>query len=1140
MKHGIWKNKQMTKRLLSLTLACVMTLGLLPGMTTPVSADETADDSPFCSPDPNEHDAALNVLTAYRWKRVHKQSDLPQTKDKKVHVLILGYQDGKTGADDPVYYLMGDNNTSGREHQANAVEFPKSAYLPNPMSSDASNDIFYTTELISDTEIAYTGDKDSKNENAMTYRMYSRNGNLIELYDDLEWKGYNTTHKNDHCAIYTHDLSTGDYGKNLPDYMVRIYHERSHSNDCGLDIKTIDGKPYYNGWHDGTYEYDKFVLYVAEEITITAITADYTIRDDMVMNVKNGVLLVDGVTLTVQPGGVLSIEGQFYNNGVINNYGTVIVQENSCITSFLPKSTNTTAGKILNSGKKVEYYKDVESVLQRLTDLWEAELENIADQQAIIAEETEAITTLQSALKVKLAQKTASGTTVEKEMENLEANIEGLEEQQEKIQQKKAVYSTANGYKEDANAAKSLSDEEVTAMSALFDTEVITPVRDQLEEVAGDVKDLQGELTAAQAAKMEAEQSAAASEKKVERCARQIKENETMLKSLSKTATKQGEGNLIVMNNARVVFNEATDSRLVIEEGGSCVCNGYIVHPNTILLSDSKFHIRKEGAVMAQYAIKKNVLNARGATVSNAKTKNVSLTGMEECVKTTDSMLVSGDYVFKVDGVYRYAENPIRNATTGEIQAIKAGDGKWETKNGPEEYVDDEGSRVSVATNGDKTTVKKDGTVITYTKSTDTTVTMIPGGTVITVDSTGRSREVRPNGDFIYLFADKSIEKMLVHLPVNEGGGVQEYDSTLQAIVTTYTNSRKDNDISKEIDYQAGALKGYRDVYHFGKEDWERLNVLGEELFHYVATEKTYYYKDYHDVVDTNGDIIKREYTSGALEGAKVERFQTHDVDEILGSELLWKVTTPFGKETTCRLWHVVDGVCRGTSKAYVWRFADGSTCTVTNETYGSFDFALCFAVRSDLKMAPKTYNLTLDETAVNLPMMETASTPEWYSMAVDQRPATITMDFEGGGTATYTKSLAGDNFTGKDTYLLTEISGIEKTTGTRARGGSFGIWKSVRINPAYYAANWSEASVKKMPGAGTWSANMNLWKVSLDYTLYMEPFETYDHADRSGDSAADINVGDTKTAMSVTSSDTSAASLRKACPLFHIPPKSE
>ena len=108
MKHGIWKNKQMTKRLLSLTLACVMTLGLLPGMTTPVSADETADDSPFCSPDPNEQDAALNVLTAYRWKRVHKQSDLPQTKDKKVHVLILGYQDGKTGANDPVYYLMGD------------------------------------------------------------------------------------------------------------------------------------------------------------------------------------------------------------------------------------------------------------------------------------------------------------------------------------------------------------------------------------------------------------------------------------------------------------------------------------------------------------------------------------------------------------------------------------------------------------------------------------------------------------------------------------------------------------------------------------------------------------------------------------------------------------------------------------------------------------------------------------------------------------------------------------------------------------------------------------------------------------------------------------------------------------------------
>ena len=123
-----------------------------------------------------------------------------------------------------------------------------------------------------------------------------------------------------------------------------IYIARDNMDDDALHY--INEK--FGCYSSSTYNYDEFYLYIGEETKLTAIDSDVTIEPGKVMNVKDRYILEEGCTLTVAPGAVLSIEGSFYNNGTIENYGTILVQEKGYISSLEPQLDKLSeAGKII-------------------------------------------------------------------------------------------------------------------------------------------------------------------------------------------------------------------------------------------------------------------------------------------------------------------------------------------------------------------------------------------------------------------------------------------------------------------------------------------------------------------------------------------------------------------------------------------------------------------------------------------------------------------------------------------------------------------------------------------------------------------------------------------------------------------------
>ena len=132
-----------------------------------------------------------------------------------------------------------------------------------------------------------------------------------------------------------------------------FYEERDAKYDSGLEH---DGS-WFGVDTSSSYDYDEFYLYVGEEYPLTAIDSNVTIEPGKVMNVKDHYIIEEDCTLTVAPGAVLSIEGRFYNNGTIENYGTILIQNAGSISTLEPElSKASEAGKIICHGPEESVY----------------------------------------------------------------------------------------------------------------------------------------------------------------------------------------------------------------------------------------------------------------------------------------------------------------------------------------------------------------------------------------------------------------------------------------------------------------------------------------------------------------------------------------------------------------------------------------------------------------------------------------------------------------------------------------------------------------------------------------------------------------------------------------------------------------
>ena len=95
------------------------------------------------------------------------------------------------------------------------------------------------------------------------------------------------------------------------------------------------GGNYVAAQDSSTTDMGQFIMYVGKEVEYSAVTHDVTVQSGQVQNVDGHVYVCPDVTITVEPGAVLSIQGNLYNNGYIYNQGDVVLQKNACIQTLL-------------------------------------------------------------------------------------------------------------------------------------------------------------------------------------------------------------------------------------------------------------------------------------------------------------------------------------------------------------------------------------------------------------------------------------------------------------------------------------------------------------------------------------------------------------------------------------------------------------------------------------------------------------------------------------------------------------------------------------------------------------------------------------------------------------------------------------
>lgn len=89
-------------------------------------------------------------------------------------------------------------------------------------------------------------------------------------------------------------------------------------------------------WNHSDYWEFPFRLYTYREIEYDAIVKSFTIGKGATYSIDRQLILADGVTITVEDGGVLIVDNELLNNGkiIVKNGGTVIVNEGAYVMAY--------------------------------------------------------------------------------------------------------------------------------------------------------------------------------------------------------------------------------------------------------------------------------------------------------------------------------------------------------------------------------------------------------------------------------------------------------------------------------------------------------------------------------------------------------------------------------------------------------------------------------------------------------------------------------------------------------------------------------------------------------------------------------------------------------------------------------------
>lgn len=209
----------------------------------------------------------------------------------------------------------------------------------------SNEDTFYTRDLMNAPYFHYGG-KDGGNKNARRYILEISNGpgKLVGAY--LDYTGMqiqrNTSWSNADWMTIMDKKRANEKGiGSKVSNGDNIVFWNTSGNDTALKRGT--DKNGYVAAHgvssggDDDWTATRWKVYRAKEVEYSCLYT-WTMDKNQVWTVENDVILMDGATLTIPEGSVLCVKkGNFYVNGTIKCYGTIIVEDGGCMMPYMPQ-----------------------------------------------------------------------------------------------------------------------------------------------------------------------------------------------------------------------------------------------------------------------------------------------------------------------------------------------------------------------------------------------------------------------------------------------------------------------------------------------------------------------------------------------------------------------------------------------------------------------------------------------------------------------------------------------------------------------------------------------------------------------------------------------------------------------------------
>ena len=273
-------------------------------------------------------DVVYEQKNIYHWSRVYSFSQVEKYVGSSVRVMILW-----KGDNSQIYRTYGNTSSKGENVTSDA-------YI------QYEADEFYTLNAEDCWQMMPTGKYGD--HGTYLFKMKSADGNYW-----LDEQGNSNDILKFSRSADTFGFSVGDSSKGSSNYCHYT------KNGFSMFLRDKDGSDAEWEIHNDTikvdtdsdYDYDQYILYINDYTLDNAQMGSHTLASGLTLQIKGDVILRDGAVLTIEPGAVLSIEGNFFNNGTIENYGTVVVNENSTIT-FIDPDKPDTAGTINNYGSE--------------------------------------------------------------------------------------------------------------------------------------------------------------------------------------------------------------------------------------------------------------------------------------------------------------------------------------------------------------------------------------------------------------------------------------------------------------------------------------------------------------------------------------------------------------------------------------------------------------------------------------------------------------------------------------------------------------------------------------------------------------------------------------------------------------------